>query len=329
MAAQKTYNLLGREHTVTYSELARGLAAHVREIVRPMLGAVASKQITGTASSGDATFGIDNAAEQAVVEFIADNNLDVAIYTEDEGLRSFGKPKATLIIDPIDGTRGAAAGFECCVVSVAVTAYADSVRMRNVLAGCVHEIKQDRAFVAERGAGARVYENGIEVSVARSRVADLDRAAWTVELAGRPADWTASVLRGAIDASSVTGGFFVLNSTAFSLSRLVNGQLSAVVDIAGRLLRDVPDARSEFLTAGNGRVIGVFPYDFAAAAFIASEAGCVVTDGYGRSLDDVDLLNNSESGIQSIVAACTPELHARFVEVIENGMGRLCNEGGS
>ncbi len=311
---------------MTHSELATGLAAHVREVVRPMLGAVASKRITGTASSGDATFSIDNAAEKAVVDFITANDLDVAIYTEDEGLRAFGDPKAMLIIDPIDGTRGAAAGFECCVVSVAVTRYADEVRMRDVLAGCVYEIKEDRAFVAEMGMGARVFEDGTKVATTRSQVVDLDRAAWTVELAGRPANWVTGVLREAIDASSVTGGFFVLSSTAFSLSRLVNGQLSAVVDIAGRMLRDVPDARSEFLTAGNGRVIGLFPYDFAAAAFIASEAGCVVTDGWGRSLDDVDLLDNTETGIQSIVAACTPELHARFMEVIENGMGRLCNE---
>jgi len=313
---------------VTHAELAKALAAHVRAVVRPMIGTVASRRITGTASSGDATFSIDNAAERAVVDFIETNGLDVAVYTEDEGLRSFGNPQAALIIDPIDGTRGAAAGFECCVVSVAVTAYSDLITMKDVLAGCVCEIKEDRVFVAD-STGVTVYEGGVPVTTAKSAVTSLDRAAWTIELAGRPADWVTGVLRPAIDASSVTGGFFLLNSTAFSLSRLVNGQLSAVVDIAGRILRDVPNARSEFLTAGNGRVIGVFPYDFAAAAYIAMQAGCVVTDGCGRPLDDVDLLDNTERGIQSIVAACTPDLHARFMEVIEHGMERLCNESRS
>ena len=192
--------------------------------------------------------------------------------------------------------------------------------MRDVIAGCIHEIKEDRAFVAELGHGAQVFENGVPVHVCASKAQQLDRAAWTTEMVGRPADVVSRVLRKAIDASSVTGGFFVLNSTAFSLSRLVNGQLSAVVDVGGRLLRDTPGMRQEFQAAGNGRVIGLFPYDFAAAAFIAREAGCVVTDGYGDSLDDVNLLDSSEGNIQSIVAACTPELHAQFMKVIEESI---------
>lgn len=303
-----------------YAELARELAVHIRNAVRPMIGTVASRDITGTASSGDATFGIDNIAEEAVVNFITERSLDVAVYTEDEGLRTFGNPEATLIIDPIDGTRGAAAGFECCVVSVAVAKYAETAHMRDVVAGCIYEIKEDRAFVAEQGLGAQVYEDGALVDVFTSKVERLDRAAWTMEIVGRPADVIARVMRKAIDASSVTGGFFILNSTAFSLSRLVNGQLSAVVDVAGRLLRDCPGMSREFSTAGSGRVIGLFPYDFAAAAFIACEAGCVVTDAYGAPLDDVNLLDSSQSNIQSIVAACTPELHAQFMNVIEESI---------
>ncbi len=289
-----------------------------------MIGTVASRAITGTASSGDATFSIDRVAEEAVVSFISERGLNLAVYTEDEGLKRFGEPEATLIIDPIDGTRGAAAGFECCVVSVAVAKYAETAHMRDVIAGCVYEIKEDRAFVAEQGLGAQVYENGALVEARSSRVDRLDRAAWTMEIAGRPADIIARVMRKAIDASSVTGGFFVLNSTAFSLSRLVNGQLSAVVDVAGRLLKDPPGMKQEFETAGNGRVIGLFPYDFAAAAFIAQEAGCIVTDAYGGELGEVNLLDSSPGNIQSIVAACTPELHSQFMSVIEES---IANEG--
>lgn len=307
-----------------YAELARELARHIRCAVRPLIGTVASRSITGTASSGDATFSIDNTAEEAVVSFIRERDLSLAVYTEDEGLKSFGEPEATLIIDPIDGTRGAAAGFECCVVSVAVARYGKTAHMSDVIAGCVHEIKEDRAFVAELGQGTRVYENDTVTDVCASKVARIDRASWSMEIAGRPADILSRVLRKAIDASSVTGGLFVLNSTAFSLSRLVNGQLTAVVDIGGRLLRDRPGMRTEFQRAGNGRVIGLFPYDFAAAAFIASKAGCVVTDAYGVPLDNVDLLDSSERNIQSIVAACTPELHAQYMSIIEEGMR---NEG--
>jgi myo-inositol-1(or 4)-monophosphatase len=309
-----------------YATLARELAAHIRSAVRPLIGTPASRDITGTASSGDATFRIDNVAEDAVVQFITERKLDLAVYTEDEGLKSFGVPEATLIIHPIDGTRGAAAGFECCVVSVAVARYSETTHMSDVVAGCIHEIKQDRVFVAEKGHGAHVYENGAEITATASTVTDITRAAWTAEVAGRPVDQVATVLRRAFDASSVTGGFFVLNSTAFSLSRLVNGQLSTVVDVGGRLLREAPDARSEFSKAGNGRIIGLFPYDFAAAAFIAQEAGCMVTDAEGRPLDDVNLLDSSEGSIQSILAASTPELHSQFLSIIDDGFRRLSIE---
>lgn len=304
---------------MTYATLARELAAHIRSAVRPLIGTPASRDITGTASSGDATFSIDNVAEDAVVRFITQRKLNLAVYTEDEGLKAFGTPEATLIIDPIDGTRGAAAGFECCVVSVAVARYGETTHMSDVIAGCIHEIKQDRVFVAEKGLGAHVYENGVEIEATASTVTAIRRAAWTAEVAGRPVDQIATILRPAFDASSVTGGFFVLNSTAFSLSRLVTGQLSAVVDVAGRLLKDGPDARSEFRKAGNGRIIGLFPYDFAAAAFIAQEAGCVVTDGYGAPLDGVNLLDSSEANIQSILAASNPELHSKFLSIIDDG----------
>ncbi|MCL5103133.1 MAG: hypothetical protein M1133_03315 [Armatimonadetes bacterium] len=305
-----------------YAELAAGLAAHIRGIVAPRLGKVDSRQVTGTASSGDATFNIDVLAEEAVVDYIQTNGLNVAYYTEDAGLREFGSPEATLIIDPIDGSRGAIAGFECCVVSVAVTDYKPNVRMRDVRAGCIHEIKEDRAFIAERGRGARISLNGAEIPACRRDTDQLQRAAWSAEITGRPAHLIARVLGEAIDASSVRGGFFILNSTAFSLTRLVSGQLSAVADPGGRILKDITGARELFIEAGHGQALGLFPYDFAAAALIAEEAGCTLTDAYGRPLDNVALLDSSEHNIQSIVAACTPELHARFMDVIERGIAK-------
>ena len=45
---------------------------------------------------------------------------DIAFYSEDRGYVEFGTPRAILVVDPIDGTRPAAAGLESCCVSVAV-----------------------------------------------------------------------------------------------------------------------------------------------------------------------------------------------------------------
>ncbi len=291
-------------------QLARELAGYVRSVVRPLIGKQQSRKVTGTACSGDSTFSIDDAAEEAVVSYIKDHDLNVAYYTEDAGLRTFGSPEATLIIDPIDGTRGAMAGFECCVVSVAVADYLEDVRMTDVCAGCIYEIKDDRIFLAQKGRGVKIIEGGAEVPVNKSSADTLERAAWTAEITGRPAALVARFLGEAIDASSVRGGFFVLNSTAYSLTRLVTGQLGAVIDVGARIATDVPGAREAFLNAGFGAVVSLFPYDFASAALIAMEAGCTVTDAYGRELDNVRLLDSSEANIQSIVAASNPMLHS-------------------
>ena len=104
------------------------------------------------AASGDATFAIDEVAEEAIVSFIEREKLSIAYYSEDKGLIEFGtSPEAVLVIDPIDGTRPAIAGFEQCVVSVAWADYTPDVTMGDVRFGCIGEIKSDDLFWAERG----------------------------------------------------------------------------------------------------------------------------------------------------------------------------------
>ena len=308
---------------MNYPELAFELAAHIRKAVRPLMGLKASKRIVRNANSGDATFGIDSAAEEACLQYIGRRRLNVSYYTEDTGLSKHGIPQATLIIDPIDGTRGAKSGFECSVVSVAVTDYTQDPRVKDVKAACVYEIKEDRAFIAERGGGVRILRRGREMEPHESDVQSNELAAWSAEVAGRPSEMIGRILGNAIDASSIRGGFFVFNSIAYSLTRLVTGQLSAVVDVGRRLLKDVPSSRQAFLRAGHGTVIGLFPYDFVAAILIAREAGCIVTDAYGKPLDEVKVLESSESNVQSIIAASNPTLHTSFLTEINRGFEAL------
>ena len=58
-----------------------------------------------------------------------------------------------LVVDPIDGTRPALAGFESSCVSVAAAPLDGEPRMADVSVGVVVELKSGRAFVAARGAG--------------------------------------------------------------------------------------------------------------------------------------------------------------------------------
>ena len=54
------------------------------------------------------------------------------------------------------------------------------------------------------------------------------------------------------------------------------------------------------------------PYDLAAALLIAEEAGCVVTDAFGKSFDDVLMLDSTASNHRSMIAASNPELHEKL-----------------
>ena len=68
----------------------------------------------------------------------------MAYYLEDRGLvHPFPDrtPEGILIIDPIDGTRGAIAGFEACVVSVAWTDYKPEPTLADVRYAGITEIK--------------------------------------------------------------------------------------------------------------------------------------------------------------------------------------------
>lgn len=301
------------------------LTRHIRDAVRPHLGGWSGRQISGTAASGDATFGIDEIAEDAIVSYIEREKLSIAYYSEDKGLIEFGSsPEAVLIIDPIDGTRPAAAGFEACVVSVAWADYAPDVTLGDVKFGCIGEIKHDDLFWAARGQGAHwIGPSGVEKSARLLPITEISQAPLTFEVVARPFEWIGIALGEIVNTAGMKGGCFLLNSTAFSLTRLMTGQLAATIDIGNRILRDFPASRPRFLELGLGKPLGLFAYDIAAAALIAQEAGAIVTDAYGNSLAGTRLLDTSEPNLQSILSASTPELHEALLSEIHAGIAKL------
>ncbi len=314
---------------MTPQETIRALAAHVKAAVFPHLGTWRARKVTGIASSGDATFDIDDIAESAVENFIRAHALNVAYYSEDRGLvKPSGErePEGILIIDPIDGTRGAIAGFEACVVSVAWTDFTSDPTVADVRYASITEIKGDRTFFAERGAGARIFDGeGRPIAIQLSPTPDIADMAWSLGMVGAPLDRVLAAIKETANPTTVRGGFFVLNSSAFELTRLVTGQLAAVVDVRNRLLTDVPATREEFRLYGGGRLLCLYGYDVAAALLILKEAGGIATDAWGRDLSDWKLLDTTEPNFGSLIASSNSVLHARLVESIDAGFARLRN----
>ncbi len=297
--------------------LVRGLALALRQCVLPLLGAVAQRAHEGlSAGAGDVTFAIDAQAEHLLESLLAEHAPGVAFYSEDRGL--VGDGDTVFVVDPIDGTRPALAGFESCCVSVAAAPLRHGVTMGEVTAGCVVEIKSGAVFLAERGRG--LVESPPPRLSANQR---LDRMFWVYGFRGRPARATTEVLAELIAASSVGGATFDLGSATYDMTRILTGQLDAYVEPGPRMIAEVPALEADFRRAGGGALLNNTPYDLAAAWLVLEEAGAVVTDASGRSLADRPLLGSDGDFQMSVVACANRALHERIVAELDAGIARL------
>lgn len=307
------------------------LCEAVREVVRPCLGTASARGLEGRGASGDTTFGIDEVAERRVQAFL-ESRENVAYYTEDRGLVSREEADYLFVIDPIDGTRPAAAGLESCCVSVAVAALEGrdpaALTMGDVFLGVVSEIKVRAVFTAIKGAGARLEIEGKRVSPALSTVSELNRMFWTAGYRGRPADPLTKVISELIDRSSVDGGYFDLGSATYSITRILTGQMDVYVDVGQRMVEEIPGLEKAFLEVGHGSVLNNHPYDLAAAVLIARECGALVTDAAGEALDGKPLVPSGSGGQLSTLAASNPRLHAAVLEKLDAGMDALARDYG-
>jgi myo-inositol-1(or 4)-monophosphatase len=301
-------------------DLVRELSLALREHVHPLVGSHAARaHQPEAAAGGDVTFAIDAHAEELLGSFLGKHAPDVAFYSEDAGLvlPSGRSPQWVLVVDPVDGTRPALAGLESCCVSVAAAPYGNDVSMGDVRIGCVVEIPSGRVFLAERGAG--LVEGGPPRLSANER---LERMFWTFGFRGRPARPLTEVLAELIDASSVGGATFDLGSACFDTMCVVDGRLDAYVEPGPLLVEQVPGMRVEFERVGGGAVLNNSPYDLAAAALIAQEAGAVVTDAVGQAFDERPLLGSAAEFQMSVAVAANRRLHEQIVWEIAEGIAR-------
>jgi myo-inositol-1(or 4)-monophosphatase len=298
--------------------LALDLARSLRRRIAPGLGGHEGRAHAGEGEGGDVTFALDARAEAHVEEFLGERAPEVAFYSEDRGLVApAGDSRWVLVVDPIDGTRPAMAGFEAACVSVAAARLdAAEPAMADVEVGCIVEIKSGREFVAERG-------HGLEPAARLSANTEVARMFWSYGFRGRPVRPVVEVIGELIDASSVGGGTFDLGSATYDLTRITTGQLDAYVEPGSRLVEEVPGMRAEFERVGGGSVLNNSPYDLAAAVLCVEEAGGVITDAGGRPLADRPLLGSGPEYQMSCVAAANPRLQEAILREVDAGIQRL------
>lgn len=308
-------------------KLLKELGEHVRSELLAYADRGLDRQVHGDSPGGDAQFDVDEVAEQAVLDYLrAHAEIPLALYTEDGSYVELAPdPQVLLVVDPIDGTRPTSAGLEMGMVSIAAAPYGDGApTLADVTAACLVEIKSGAWIYGDDEDG--LSSGGFHTPVPRlSRNTDPAKMFWSIEFNGHPMRLMTDAYAHLVDMSANTGGIFVFNSSTFSISRIITGQLDAYVDIGNRVLRDHPETEADFLRVGRGSILHLFPYDIAAAVYLARLAGVVITDAYGDDLGSTSLVDLGPMNQKSCIAASTPELHKGLLESIQWDLGRGTN----
>ncbi len=242
-----------------------------------------------TNARGDVTREFDYLAEERIINHCAREFPDpVRILTEERGEVQTrpGTARWTLIVDPVDGSENFARGNELSCVSLALLPGTDLPRPEDVTVALVGGIFSGTIFEAEKGAGA--WRNGQPLRPsATTRLADA-LVSIDFNFKGGPGASRLFPLLGRIKDARRFG------SAAYEFAAVASGGADAYVDARDSLS----------------------PENYMAAHLIVTEAGGVVSDRFGKPLLPIRSMTQG----QSIVAACTPALHAAI-------LGALAEEG--
>jgi myo-inositol-1(or 4)-monophosphatase len=239
--------LVGVADPLELLDLARRLAADAAALLREATGHAYAADTKTTET--DMVTAADRASERLIVDGLRAARPDDAILGE-EGTTDSGTSGVRWIIDPLDGTTNFLYGIPAFAVSIA--AEVDG----RVVAGVVVDVERDECFTAALGRGA-----------------------W---LDGEP-----------LRCSDATALPTALVATGFGYDPLRRAEQGAVVAALLPLVRDIRRlgaAALDLCWVAAGRVDayyerGIQPWDRAAGALVASEAGArVLVTGHGLTL---------------------------------------------
>nr|WP_298803292.1 inositol monophosphatase family protein [uncultured Pseudokineococcus sp.] len=272
--------LPGAEELARIVGLAERAARAAGELVHR--GRPERLEVMATKSSAtDVVTAMDTASEELLVRLLRDERPDDGVLGE-EGGATGGTSGITWVVDPIDGTVNYLYGLPGYAVSVAAVVGAGAPDERpdprtwTAVAGCVHDPVSGRTWTATRGGGAR-----------------LDGA----PLAG-PADVP-------LGEALVGTGFGYTPQRRAAQARVLSGVLPHVRDVrrSGVASLDLCSVGSGWLDAYYER--GLQPWDHAAGALVAQEAGAVVRG-----------LAPDEPASERFCLAAAPALAARLGDLV-------------
>lgn len=265
----------------TAADLARSVGGVIRSLRAAGVDVAATKS-----SATDVVTAADREAERLLAAGLRELRPDDGILGE-EGASVAGSSGITWVVDPIDGTVNYLYQLPAYAVSVAATVADDAPGTmadgRRAVAGAVYLPVTDELFTAWQGGGATL--NGVPLS--------------------GPAETE-------LDAALVATGFGYTMERRTEQAEVVRRLIPRVRDI-----RRMGSAATDLCLLAAGRLDayyerGLQPWDYAAGALIAREAGAVLLGREG----------GAPAGEPMLIAAA-PELARRLQQEIEAAYAAL------
>ena len=251
--------------------LAESMAREAGALVRE--GRPEHVEVAATKSSAvDVVTAMDAESEALLRRIIARERPDDAILGEEEGA-SEGTSGLTWVIDPIDGTVNYLYSVASYAISVAVVAGPADPAQWTVLAGAVHSIVDGRTWTAGLGAGATLDGEAVHVNPAGPLATSLVGTGFGYDAERRrhQAEVLTTVLPQVRDIRR-------LGSAAIDLCLVATGSLDLYYER------------------------GLNPWDLAAGALVAQEAGALVTGLRGHPAGTDMTVAGPPAAVEALVA---------------------------
>ncbi|MBF0538943.1 MAG: hypothetical protein HQL03_11915 [Nitrospirae bacterium] len=235
-----------------------------------------ARRVVQVGAAGDNTHPIDKAAEDITVSYLNDLNRPMTIVSEELGIMDINGGGHRVIIDPIDGSRNAVYGLPFFSTSIALSS---GQTIGECYMGYIINLISGEEFYATRGQGAFLND---------------------VRLLGQRSEGTEIILYESQDSARDMPRLLRL----FSMAKRLRCLGSTALDIA-------------YVASGVGAAF-VMPsrsrsFDFAAGLVIIREAGGVITDIEGNSIDHLEI-NLARS--TTILACVNSSVHARALQAL-------------
>lgn len=230
----------------------------------------------GRGASGDITFLLDKLAEDIIIEEFEKEGLNINIITEERGLKIIEGNDLTLIIDPIDGSRNAVSGIPFFSASIAL---ADGPTLKDLRAGYIINLINSDEFWSFRNQGA--FFNGEKIQTKKDDI--------SIVIAFETANPYSS-LKEMLPLFRLANRVRCFGSTALALAYLSMGSCSI------------------FITPTPSRI-----FDFSAGILVAKEAGAIVTNISGNSIEKLPVQITTKT---TLLVSANNDIHKKALSLI-------------